>query len=311
MEVCNNSQKNSGSLFLVILSGVGAALSYYYPFFALTMLSVPALWAAAAFKSRQGFVTLLLLTVWTYVFGLITGNGALPSLLNLGFIAPAGILLYVLQRQSMGNTRSVLYLSVVLTFGLFLVFCVPALQRYGDAYAEINSYFAQISAPFAENAALKENVELAQKMLPDIFLSFLYSLGALYALVNVRFLHHMNRRHKDMPLCPMAPFGNWSLPRLYGPVLFSAVLVLLLLEYAGITSFSAATNLLYEMLMLPMMLLGAQFIYRIFLLRRGPKSARRITILLTAALLVLGGFVLFLLGMFSSFGPGRIRKEKP
>ena len=89
------------------------------------------------------------------------------------------------------------------------------------------------------------------------------------------------------------------------------MLVLLLLEYAGITSFSAATNLLYEMLMLPMMLLGAQFIYRIFLLRRGPKSARRITILLTAALLVLGGFVLFLLGMFSSFGPGRIRKEKP
>ena len=33
--------------------------------------------------------------------------------------------------------------------------------------------------------------------------------------------------------------------------------------------------------------------------------------LLTAALLLLGGFVLFLLGMFSSFGPGRIRKEKP
>ncbi|MBQ6892139.1 MAG: hypothetical protein IJN47_05955, partial [Clostridia bacterium] len=144
----NSRGKQNGSLWplwlgLGVLGGVSA---YFYPLFVLTMLAVPAIWAAMAFRVHPA--TLLATGALVFLFGLFMGFDTVNCLCILGLVAPAGCLLWLSQKERMGNFQSVLFLSVALTFGLFLIFCVPDLLETGDPYASLRSYFSQVPAMF-------------------------------------------------------------------------------------------------------------------------------------------------------------------
>lgn len=311
METSNKTKMNSSGILFALLGLMGSFLSYYFPFFFFTMALVPAFWATAAFKSKNGFVILVILTVATYIFGLTIGQTPTEALLNLGFIAPAGILLYVAQKMKLGNANSVIYLAIVLTFGLFLVFCVLSIKTYGDSFSALQVFYQEALSPMYLDTTTAAYAEQLVSSLEWNYLSLLYSLGAEYALINVLVLHLLNRRHKDMDLCPLSAFGSWQLPRLYRMILAAAAIVSLICLLWGQDSLLAADNLLVEMFMLPMYLLGAQAIYRLLCLRKSRKAAGWLTALFTAVLLLFGGYFLAMLGMFNSFRKTAIRKDQP
>lgn len=302
---------NSSGILFALLGLMGSFLSYYFPFFFLTMALVPAFWAAAAFRSRHGVGVLTFLILATYVFGLVIGQSPIDALLNLGFIAPAGILLYATQKLKLGNANCVIFLSILLTFGFFLVFCVPSIWAYGNGWEALQVFYQDALSPLyidSTTAALAE--ELVSSMEWN-YLSLLYSMSAEYALVNVLILHLVNRRHKDMDLCPMGSFGSWQLPRPYRLILSIAAIISLICLLLGDDSLLAADNLLVEMFMLPMYLMGAQAIYRLLCIRKSRKTAGWLTALFTGILMLFGGYFLAMLGMFTSFRKTVIRKDQP
>lgn len=311
MEMTNKAKVNTGGILFALLGLAGGFLSYYFPYFFLTMLLVPAFWAAVAFRSKHGAAVLIALSAATYVWGLCIGQTPGEALLILGFVAPAGILLYAVQKMKMGNANCTILLSLLMTFGFFLVFCVPSLQAYGNGWQALQLFYDDALQPLYMNAS---TADMARELVVSMeinYLSLLYSLGAEYALVNVLVLHLLNRRHKAMDLCPMGAFGSWRFPRRYALILVVAVNVGVLALFLGQTRFASASNLLIEMLMLPMYLMGAQTIFQLLSVRKSRKAAGWLTVLFTAILLMFGGFLLAMLGLIASLRKPVIRKEQP
>lgn len=311
METSNKTKMHSGGILFALLGLMGSFLSYYFPFFFLTMALVPAFWAAAAFRSRHGVGVLAFLTIATYVFGLVIGQSPVEALLNLGFIAPAGILLYVAQKMKLGNANCVIFLSILLTFGFFLVFCVPSIWAYGNSWEALQLFYQEALSPLYLDSTSATIAEELVSSMEWNYLSLLYSMSAEYGLVNVLVLHLLNRRHKDMDLCPLGAFGSWQLPRPYRVILSVAAIVSLVFLLWGQDSLLAADNLLVEMFMLPMYLMGAQAIYRLLRIRKSKRAAGWLTALFTAVLLLFGGYFLAMLGMFTSFRKTVVRKDQP
>lgn len=310
METNNKTKMNISGFLFALLGLLGSFLSYYFPFFFLTMFLVPAFWAAAAFRSKNGVAVLISMTVATYVFGLVIGQTPADALLNLGFIAPAGILLYVAQKMKLGNANSVIYLSIVLTFGLFLVFCVPSIEAYGDSWSALQAFYRDALNPLYWDTTTAAFAEELVSSLEWNYLSLLYSLGAEYAFVNVLVLHLLNRRDRVMDLCPMGAFGFWEFPRRYRMILSTAAIISVLCLLWGQDFLLAAANLLVEMFMLPMYLMGVQAIYRFLSSRKSRKAAGWLTVLFSGILLMLGGYFLAIVGMMSSFRRPPFRKEQ-
>ena len=266
----NSRGKQNGSLWLLWLGlGVlGGVSAYFYPLFVLTMLAVPAIWAAMAFRVHPA--TLLAAGALVFLFGLFMGFDTVNCLCILGLVAPAGCLLWLSQKERMGNFQSVLFLSVALTFGLFLIFCMPDLLQSGDPYASIRTYFADMPELFA-GTVLYDTARLLLSRIDELIVACFFAFAGLYALVNVLVLHAFNRRQGDMPLCPLGPFGTWRL-------------------------------LLYEMWAMPLMMTGANFLYSLLGRRLSGHRLKLAFGIIVGALLVLvpefAQMVLLLLGFF-------------
>ena len=294
------------------LSVMGGASAFFYPLFVLTMFAVPAVWAAMAFRTRPAMLAAAAALV--LLFGYLMGFDGLSCLCILGLVAPAGCFLWYGQKAGMGNFRSVMYVSVLLTFGLFLIFCVPDMLASGDPYASIRSYFADVPAMF-EGTALYGTAQYLVSRIDEMIVACFYAFAGVYALVNVLLLHAFNRGKKDMPLCPLGPFGTWSAS--YGFVMVMGALGLgasLWVLIADTPAASALSLLLYEMWALPMLVTGANFLYAL-LRRRLSGGGQKLVfgILLGAGLLLSPQFaqmILMLLGLVGVIRRRRAGKEQ-
>lgn len=271
----NSRGKRNGMLWglWLGLSVMGGASVYYYPLFMLTMLAVPAVWAAMAFRTHP--VMLIVAGALVVLFGYLMGYGAVSCLCILGMAAPAGAILWFSQRERMGNFQSVLYVSILLTFGLFLMFCVPDLLLSGDPYASIRSYFAVIPEMFA-GTGLYDTARALVSRIDEMMVACFFVFAGAYALVNVLLLHAFNRGKGDMPLCPLGPFGTWFAS--YGYTMATGALSLgaMFLSFAVDTpAISTLSMLLYEMWALPMLFTGINCFYGL-LCRRLPRGRARL-----------------------------------
>ncbi|MBR3137114.1 MAG: hypothetical protein IKG32_08900 [Clostridia bacterium] len=309
----NSRGKQNGSLWplwlgLGVLGGVSA---YYYPLFVLTMLVVPAIWAAMAFRVHP--VTLLAAGTLMFLFGYFIGFDTVNCLCILGLVAPAGCLLWLSQKERMGNFQSVLFLSVALTFGLFLIFCMPDLLQSGDPYASIRTYFADMPELFA-GTVLYDTARLLLSRIDELIVACFFAFAGVYALVNVLVLHAFNRRQGDMPLCPLGPFGTWRVPYGYAMALGAASLVSTFATLsADSPTMSGLSLLLYEMWAMPLMVTGANFLYSLLGRRLSGHRLKLIFGVMVGALLVFAPYfaqmVLLLLGFSWIIFRRRARKE--
>ena len=272
---------------LSVLCGISV---YYYPLFMLTMFLTPAVWAALAFRTRPSMLAVAAALV--FLFGYLMGFGALNRLCILGMVLPAGAGLWFSQRENMGNFQSVLYVSVLLTFGLFLIFCLPDLITFGDPYVSLRIYFAQVPAMF-EGTSLQDTALLLVSRIDELIVACFFAFAGGYALVNVLLLHAFNKRQKDMPLCPLGPYGTWSASYGYVMILGGASLLVTILTMATDTPMvSALSLLLYEMWAMPLLLTGANYLYAV-LKHRLPQN--RVGLLYG---LVMGAGLVFLYQIF-------------
>ena len=223
------------------LSVMGGVSVYYYPLFVLTMLVVPAVWAAMAFRTHP--MMLAVAGALVLLFGYLMGYDMVSCLCILGMAAPAGIFLWYSQKEGMGNFQSVMYVSILLTFGLFLIFCVPDLLASGDPYASLRSYFSVIPAMF-------EGTSLYATALTGKIVWHNDALGAVF------------EGKKDMPLCPLGAFGTWHAPYGYVMILGGLGLVATLLAFTVDTAMTSAMSMLfYEMWAMPLLVTGANALY--------------------------------------------------
>ena len=294
------------------LSVMGGASVYYYPVFVLTMLAVPAVWATMAFRTHP--VMIAVAGALVFLFGRLTGCEPLNCLCIVGMVVPAGWVLWFSQREGMGNFQSVMYVSVLLTFGLFLIFCVPDLLSSGDPYASLRSSLAMELEMF-KGMAMYEQAQYILGRLDEMMVACFYAFAGVYALVNVLLLHAFNRGKRDMPLCPLGPFGTWSAS--YGYVMVSGALTListLLTAIADTPMVTTLNLLLYEMWALPLMLTGVNCLYAL-LSRRLPRGRARLLFWVTMGagmvlLYQIFQMVLLLLGLVEVIRRRRAGKEQ-
>ena len=293
---------------LAVMGGVSV---YYYPLFVLTMLVVPAIWAVLAFRTHPAMLAVAGALV--FLFGYMMGYDTVSCLCILGMAAPAGCFLWFSQKEGMGNFQSVMYVSVLLTFGLFLIFCVPDLLKSGDPYTSLRTYFAAVPAMFA-GTTLYATAQSLVSRIDEIMIACFYAFAGAYALVNVLLLHAFNKK-KDMPLCPLGTFGTWMAPYAYVMILGAFGLVATLLAVTVDTpTVSSASLLLYEMWALPLLITGANVLYSL-LGRRLPKGRVKLIfgLLVGASLLFAPQFaqmVLLLLGLTGVIRKRRAGKER-
>lgn len=277
-----NRRENRSRALWILWAGACVLLGisvYYYPLFALSLLVLPAAWAALALYAHPAL--LLGCGGVVLLYGLCLGFGLQNSLCVLLLAAPAGALLWLLQRNRFGNFQSVVYVAVVLAFGLFCVCCVPDLLQDGDPYASLRAYFADLPAAFA-GTVLEQTASSVLSRLGDYVPAMLYVFAAFYALVNVLLLQRVGTALK-LDLCPLSPFGTWSVP--YGYALGTGLLSVAaaLLSFVKDTGYTQSLSLLiYEMWALPLMLGGLNFLYAVLCRRRGRK------IRLSAYMLLMG-----------------------
>ena len=294
------------------LSVMGGASVYYYPLFVLTMLLVPAVWAVMAFRIHP--LMLLAASALVFLFGYMMGYDPVSCLCILGMAAPAGVFLWYSQKEGMGNFQSVMYVSVLLTFGLFLIFCLPDLLSSGDPYASLRTYFAQIPAMFEGTALYGTALSLVSRI-DEMIVACFFAFAGVYALVNVLLLHAFNKGKKDMPLCPLGPYGTWFAP--YGYTMIAGGLGLLgtlLTVTVDTAMISSLSLLLYEMWAMPLLLTGANALYAL-LGRHLPKARLKLIygVLLGVGLIFLPQFaqvVLLLLGLTGVIRRRRAGKEQ-
>lgn len=310
----NSRGKQNGMIWglwlgLAVMGGVSV---YYYPLFVLTMLAVPAVWAALAFRTHP--LMLAVAGALVLLFGYIMGYDLVSCLCILGMVAPAGVFLWYSQKAGMGNFQSVMYVSILLTFGLFLLFCVPDLLQSGDPYASLRAYFAQIPAMFEGSALYATALALASRI-DELIVACFYAFAGTYALVNVLLLHGFNKGKKDMPVCPLGPFGSWYAPYGYVMILGGLGLLATLLAFTVDTATTWALSLLlYEMWAMPLLVTGANALYAL-LGRRLPTARLKLIygLLLGASLLFAPQFAqvaLLLLGLTGVIRRRRAGKER-
>ena len=310
----NSRGKSNGLLWglWLGLSVMGGVSVYYYPLFVLTMLIVPAIWATLAFRTRP--VMLAVAAALVFLYGYMLDYGTLSCLCILGMSLPAGYFLWYSQKEGMGNFQSVMYVSVLLTFGLFLIFCVPDLLASGDPYASIRSYFAEMPDMFV-GTSLEQTAQQLVSRIDELIVACFFAFAGVYALANVLLLHAFNRSKKDMPLCPLGPFGTWSAS--YGFVMVMGALGLgatVLSAFVDTPMISSLSLFLYEMWALPLLLTGANYLYAL-LSRRLPKGGRTLIfcVVMGACLLLspqFGQLALLLLGLVGVIRRRRAGKER-
>ena len=310
----NSRGKQNGMIWglwlgLAVMGGVSV---YYYPLFVLTMLVVPAVWATMAFRTHP--MMLAVAGALVLLFGYLMGYDMVSCLCILGMAAPAGIFLWFSQKEGMGNFQSVMYVSILLTFGLFLIFCVPDLLASGDPYASLRTYFAVIPAMFEGTSLYATAVTLVSRI-DEMIVACFYAFAGAYALVNVLLLHAFNKGKKDMPLCPLGAFGTWHAPYGYVMIMGGLGVVATLLAFTVDTAMTSAMSMLsYEMWAMPLLVTGANALYTL-LERRRPMARLKLIygLLLGVSLIFVTQFAqvgLLLLGLTGVIRRRRAGKER-
>ncbi len=295
---------------LAVLGGLSV---YYYPLFLMTMFLVPAIWATLAFRTHPAM--LLVAGGILFLFGYLMGYGPVNALSVLGAAVPAGGCLWFCQKERLGNFQSVVYTAVLLTFGAFLLFCLPDLVSSGDPYASLRSYFALIPEVF-EGTNFQATAQLITGRLDELMIACFFVFAGVYALSNTLMLHVFNSVKKQMPLCPLGRYGTWSAPFGYVMVMGAASLGATLLTAAADTpALSSLSMLLYEMWSLPLLVSGANFLFAI-LKQWLPKNRVGLVygLILGVGLLFLSQFAtmaLLLLGLVGVIRRRRAGKEQP
>ena len=289
------------------LAVMGGASVYYYPLFVLTMLVVPAVWAAMAFRTHP--VMLLVAGGLVFFFGYLMGYGTLNCLCILGMAFPAGCFLWYSQKERMGNFQSVMYVSVLLTFGLFLLFCLPDLLATGDPYTSVRASLADKLWMF-EGTLVYDAASVMVSRIDEVMVACFYAFAGAYALVNVLMLHAFNRGKKDMPLCPLGSFGTWAAPFGYVMVTGGLYVVSMILNAVMDTPMASAMNLLfYEMWALPLILTGANYLF--FLMsRRIPRNRARLMFGVVMAVSILFMYQIFQMALLMMGLVGVIRRRR-
>lgn len=314
MEAETGKQKFDYVPFVFIaLSAVAVGLCYDFLFIpAMTVL--PALWAAAAFRTRKSVVVFAVLVAFTVVYGRFLGYEYIFTLRMLLLVAPSSILLYMAHRFRLGNTQAALYLSVSVTFGLFAIFCLNSLHQGKPAFYEVSVLFGSVlstlEAELGPSSALVIAFTEYINSIEVYFPSVLYSFGALYALTNVLLLQLFNKKKHLMDLVPIRPFGQWRLPRSYVFACGIVMLFSLILSFTGSVGSKAEMilNLSSSMLNMPLSVVGAGMLY--FLLTRNKKTAgRTVLFVLILILLLLIGVAMYMLPILGFFGSVGFRRR--
>lgn len=312
METNQQSGSSSFGFYLfAFLGALGVLLCYNFDFW-LALFFLPALWAAAAFRSKNPPVVLGLLSAFSVIYGLLVGYDILFSLRILLLCAPAPVLLYLCHRFRLGNTMAALTAAPAIAFALFAVLCFNSLHAGKGAYYEVNllisasisailSYFPELSALTGPLASIADQIS-------DFFPAFCYRWGAAYALTNVVLLQLMNRRKHLMPLVPIRKDGNWSLPRKYVVVCLIVMLGSMMPVLFGLSKTAAVMQLSGSMLNLPLSFVGAGALYQLLTARRNTAGRKWLFVLLIAVLLFIGVGI-YLLASFGLFKSLSVRRQ--
>ncbi len=230
----------------------------------------PALWARCAHRTHP--LSLAVLTFSAFAFGFLFARSALTGLYCAGLIAPAGVLLYGMQRMRLSNFKVVFYSSLALLFGLFLRFCVPTLAENGDAFLPmretVEAYRVVWNAGTAELAALDVNgliapiLETVSSMLlswkldaDQYLIQILYYPSAVAALSNGLLSYAFNRKG-GADLVPLKPFSEWTAEPTYffAAAIFSAASYGMM--FLNVPFAPALVRIAYTIWMMPMGLVG-------------------------------------------------------
>ncbi len=229
----------------------------------------PALWARCAFRVHPW--TLGVLTVLAYVVAFGMTRDALSALSGTLLIAPAGILLYAMQRRKMSNFATVFYTSIILLGGLFLWIGLKPRITNGDAFYPLRQYAEAVTVTTNELISMLglteeqiANSEFARikdmltdlKLYPESYMiELLYYPAALAALASGLLSHLFNKR-KTVDLTPLPPFAEWKVeaPYFYGTLALSVVSYVLALS--GVSYGNGLLSIAYALWILPMSLAG-------------------------------------------------------
>lgn len=301
------------ALLFLILSVIGISMCYDFLFIPV-MVVLPALCAAAVFRSRHTVPAFLMLFLFTVIYGLLLGYELLFTLRIVLLTMPSTLLLYIAHAYRLGNTQAALYLSVSITFGFFAVFCLNSLHMGKPAFYEVQALFQNMFNTISANLPADSTVYITlNEYVSNIdiyFPSVLYSFGAVYGLTNVLLLHAFNKRKHLMPLVPMRPFGQWRLPRPYVLVCVIIMGASLILSYIG--SYSSRVDMVLllanYMLNMPLCVVGAGMLFSLFT-RRGKNAGMIVLYVVIIALLLMFGIALYALSILGFLGS--IGKRRP
>ena len=300
-------------LFLAV-SALGTVFCYDFMGFSTVLVALPAFIAAAALTGRFPAATFAMLGAFTVAYGLYLGYGILFCLRIILLALPAGALLFLGHKAKLGSTQATLLAAIAIAFGLYAVFCFNSLHAGNDAYAEVRALFSYAfstieSTGLSLGSTVTESLNTFLEELPSLFPASLYTLGAFYALINVLLLQLLSGKKKRLPLLPMRPFGQWRLSRFYILGCVGVLTVSLIASYAGFTAAEALLMLIYNMLNLPLALVGAGQMYSLF--TRSKKSPLRIVLFIgVLVLLSVTGFVSTVLSIFGFFACMSVRPRR-
>lgn len=269
----------------------------------------PMLWSRVTWFG--GPYMLPLFVTLSYGTGLIFGEGFLGSLYFVGMIAPAGIILFLLQRYRYSNFYTVFYLSIVLLAGLFIRVSLPALINSHDAFLPMRETVASYRVLWdavSEGAVTEEAGSVIQEMLKEMklepeqyLIGLLYYPAALAALTN-GVLSHVFNRGGEAELVELPPFEEWTVERGYVFGSLALTVVSYILSITGQRYGDALLQIAYLVWMLPMSLAGVCY------LKKRTKGKTWLFVLITVlaiSMYSIFAWALSLMGMLGFF-----RKEQ-
>lgn len=228
----------------------------------------PALWARSAWRTHPA--ALVLLALVAFATGHIAGGTVQEGLYAMLLIAPAGALIYGMQRMKLSNFRVVFYGSIALLAGLFGQICLPSMLAEGDAYLALKNLVSAYEVEWNYMAELMIGIDASQreatqaigdmlaelKIYPEVStLQLLYYPAALAALANGLLSHLFNRRG-GADLQKLPPFEEWQVESgyFYGTLALTAVAYILTMT--GVSYGMGLLRVAYAMWLLPMSLAG-------------------------------------------------------
>ncbi|MDO4564500.1 MAG: DUF2232 domain-containing protein [Clostridia bacterium] len=297
------SEGRSKNRFLWIPAALGASVLSLWFFPAIFI--APALWAYSAIQARKAWPLVVLSLALFVAFFLLLGDFG-TALLFVLLIAPAGVLLYVLERFQFEFFYCAFYTSIALLLALFLNLCLPSMLAGESPEALLVAEFK--TAVASVGLYSDEVINDLTFIFEQIYLSALYIVAAVIALVNLLLLHLFDRKREPRLVRRLSKFGSWTLPQSFIFGLLALSLIGAVLSLAG-SDYSLSFWLLFLMLwMLPSALAGLSFSYLFCL---GQTQVFAVVCLVGALLIPYSLFGYAILGTVMTFMLKRKDKSNP